>query len=329
MRHRYVLLVIIVSMFCVSDAMALAIRDVNFKTKDAGKVLFSHKTHMQQKALKGDCKVCHDVLFSIKKSVRFTMADMSRGKSCGACHDGTQAFPLTECAACHQTKEITYRVKATGPLQFSHKQHIAASPDCRTCHPKLFAAGPNKRTSMAQMEKGASCGACHDGKKASPLSNCSTCHATKEITFHVKATGPTLFSHNSHMAVSGCGACHPKLYTTSRNNKRVTMAAMGKGASCGACHNGKQAFSVRDCAKCHPTRELVFEEKNIGNVPFSHKSHADMFGCADCHPGRYATTRATLKVSMKKMEQGKSCGACHDGKSAFGVQQNCDACHKM
>ncbi len=329
MKCRFVFLMVMIALFCASDAMSVAIRDVTFKTRDAGKVVFSHTAHSQQKAMTGDCKVCHDRLFSIKKSVRFSMADMAKGKSCGACHDGTQAFPLTECAACHQTKEVTYRVKATGPTRFSHKQHIAASPDCRACHPKLFAAGRNKQTSMAQMEKGVSCGACHNGKQASALNNCSTCHPTKEITYRVKATGPTVFSHNSHLAVSGCGSCHPKLYAPTRNNKRISMAAMAKGASCGACHNGKQAFSVKECAKCHPTRELVFEEKSVGNVQFSHKSHADMFGCANCHPARYATTRTTLKVSMQEMEQGKSCGACHDGKSAFGVQKKCDACHKM
>jgi len=329
MRCRFVLLIVMLALFFVSDAMAVAIRDVTFKTRDAGKVVFSHKAHMQQKAMTGDCKVCHETLFSFKKSVRFTMADMEKGKSCGACHNGTEAFPLTECAGCHQVKDITYRVKATGPTRFSHKQHLAASPDCRVCHPKLFAAGPNKRTSMAQMERGASCGACHNGKKASPLNNCSTCHPTKEITYQVKATGPTIFSHNSHLAVSRCDSCHPKLYTPSRNNKRSTMAAMEKGASCGACHNGKQAFAVKECLRCHPARELVFEEKSVGNVSFSHKSHASMFGCADCHPARYGTTRTTLKVSMKEMEKGKSCGACHDGKSAFGVQKQCDACHKM
>jgi c(7)-type cytochrome triheme protein len=30
------------------------------------------------------------------------------------------------------------------------------------------------------------------------------------------------------------------------------MKQMEKGKSCGACHDGKKAFSVKgDCAKCH------------------------------------------------------------------------------
>jgi c(7)-type cytochrome triheme protein len=31
---------------------------------------------------------------------------------------------------------------------------------------------------------------------------------------------------------------------------------------------------------------------------------------------------------MKDMEQGKSCGACHDGKGAFSVKGDCAKCHK-
>ncbi|MEF3254691.1 MAG: hypothetical protein K6348_03880, partial [Deferribacterales bacterium] len=34
--------------------------------------------------------------------------------------------------------------------------------------------------------------------------------------------------------------------------KKVTMAQMYKGKSCGKCHNGKVAFSARkECNTCH------------------------------------------------------------------------------
>jgi len=32
---------------------------------------------------------------------------------------------------------------------------------------------------------------------------------------------------------------------------------------------------------------------------------------------------------MKAMESGKSCGACHDGKTAFSVKGDCAKCHKQ
>lgn len=66
--------------------------------------------------------------------------------------------------------------------------------------------------------------------------------------------GETLFSHDAHVAGTGlkCQQCHPDLYTNAKQHKAATMKAMESGKSCGACHDGKTAFSVKgDCAKCH------------------------------------------------------------------------------
>jgi c(7)-type cytochrome triheme protein len=74
-----------------------------------------------------------------------------------------------------------------------------------------------------------------------------------EITMKNKG-GDVLFSHAAHVSGAGkkCTTCHPKLYTDVKQHKSVTMKAMQKGKSCGACHDGKEAFSVKDnCAKCH------------------------------------------------------------------------------
>ena len=74
-----------------------------------------------------------------------------------------------------------------------------------------------------------------------------------EITMQNKG-GSVVFSHELHVAglEQACQACHPKLYTTSKQHKGVTMKGMQAGASCGACHNGTKAFSVKgNCTKCH------------------------------------------------------------------------------
>uniref|UniRef100_A0A831XLE4 Cytochrome c7-like domain-containing protein n=1 Tax=Geobacter metallireducens TaxID=28232 RepID=A0A831XLE4_GEOME len=75
-----------------------------------------------------------------------------------------------------------------------------------------------------------------------------------DVTFTVKGAGNVVFSHEMHVSDMGqkCRECHPRIFLDSRRSKHVTMKAMGKGKSCGACHNGKKAFSVKgDCAKCH------------------------------------------------------------------------------
>jgi c(7)-type cytochrome triheme protein len=311
------------------SAFAVNIRDAVYNTKNAGKVVFTHATHMNEKDMSHNCRACHDSIYDLRNKKTYTMADMEQGRSCGACHNGKKAFSLNECASCHKTKDKIYKVKATGTTRFSHKNHLAKSPDCNACHPLIYNAGLNKRFTMKQMEKGKSCGACHDNKKAFGLDKCVSCHPVKEVTYEVKETGPTHFSHSLHMKTASCSKCHPTLYQPNHKNKRVSMAAMEKGKSCGACHDSKKAFPIKSCTRCHPVKELVFEDKDAGNIPFSHKFHADLYTCADCHKKIYETKRSKIKVSMKKMEEGKSCGACHDGKTAFSVKGKCEACHKM
>lgn len=75
----------------------------------------------------------------------------------------------------------------------------------------------------------------------------------KDITMKNKG-GDVVFSHASHVDGMGlaCTDCHDKLYLSKGQHKMITMKQMQKGKSCGACHNGKKAFSVKgDCAKCH------------------------------------------------------------------------------
>ena len=75
-----------------------------------------------------------------------------------------------------------------------------------------------------------------------------------EITFPVQDPGKAVFSHEAHVlkAKVGCRECHPKLYLDVARSKRVTMKQMAQGRSCGACHQGKRAFGLDACVKCHP-----------------------------------------------------------------------------
>ncbi|MBI5505238.1 MAG: cytochrome c3 family protein [Deltaproteobacteria bacterium] len=61
---------------------------------------------------------------------------------------------------------------------------------------------------------------------------------------------PAYFPHWVHRIKYKCYACHDALFPMQRG-ANPTMAAMEKGASCGACHNGKTAFAVDTCQRCH------------------------------------------------------------------------------
>ena len=75
-------------------------------------VLFSHELHL---AKGSTCKDCHNgkVLLEEKKMGvnQFTMKDITRGRACGACHDGvtkvkavTVFSPTRNCVRCHNVK---------------------------------------------------------------------------------------------------------------------------------------------------------------------------------------------------------------------------------
>lgn len=75
--------------------------------------------------------------------------------------------------------DIPFEAKGTGKAVFSHDGHVGgAGLKCTDCHAHLFTTTEKHKTAtMAQMQKGQSCGACHNGKKAFDVkTNCANCH---------------------------------------------------------------------------------------------------------------------------------------------------------
>ncbi len=147
-----------------------------------------------------------------------------------------------------------------------------------------------------------------------------------KIKIQTDNVGQVVFSHSRHG--TRCNECHPKIFKKKANSNHVSMKAMEHGKSCGACHNGRKAFSVTgDCITCH-AGDILFKEESTGNVSFSHEVHIGMFGCDDCHPDLFAAQRGVNNATMEDMEGGASCGACHDGSGAFSIEE-CETCHQM
>ena len=74
-------------------------------TKSFAPVVFSHQNH---KAAGVACGDCHDTLFKKKQGSTdannaLTMKSLRKGKFCGSCHDGQQAFSVSKkCKQCHR-----------------------------------------------------------------------------------------------------------------------------------------------------------------------------------------------------------------------------------
>lgn len=72
-----------------------------------------------------------------------------------------------------------------------------------------------------------------------------------------------------------------------------------------------------------------------GKVVFSHQTHVDQSkpDCTTCHPKLFkmlkpGSTADGTPIVHAKMEKGRQCGACHNGKDAHGFD-DCTTCHRQ
>lgn len=75
--------------------------------------------------------------------------------------------------------------------------------------------------------------------------------------------------------------------------------------------------------------DIRFEPEGVAPVVFSHERHVAgaKLVCRSCHDRLFVTRAKHKPVTMEQMaEKGLSCGACHDGKTAFATD-DCERCH--
>ncbi len=324
--------------FCHNDKKAFGVGgdcttchagDVEINYGESGKVLFSHDAHTEMFG----CDECHSDLFVPERNGNpVGMKKMEAGESCGACHDGDSAFSVAgDCGSCHQGAEDISMKSTVGAIVFSHDVHTEMF-GCDECHPDVFKAQANSnQVGMKKMEAGESCGTCHDGDTAFGVKeDCTTCHTNAvDLQIPTKDFGSVSFSHEVHIDMFGCDECHPDTFIAKANSNQVGMKKMEAGESCGACHDGDTAFGVSsDCASCH-AGDIKYVNEDAGNIIFPHTAHVEAFGCDECHPDLFQAKRGANVATMEEMEAGESCGACHDGDTAFGVAEDCESCHEM
>ncbi len=173
--------------------------------------------------------------------------------------------------------DIIFR-KPLNAVLFSHEVHVKkAELTCGVCHPDLFV--PRKGVleskpdfTMKALSEGRYCGVCHNSEVAfSSQSQCARCHIGVKGARRAEALGvenmkafmpegqirlgnpPTeaVFLHKRHAAL-GCAECHAREFPFSARGLKITMDEISGGKFCGRCHNGRMAFSVEDCGRCHP-----------------------------------------------------------------------------
>ena len=62
---------------------------------------------------------------------------------------------------------------------------------------------------------------------------------------------------------------------------------------------------------------------------FPHAVHRVAYKCAACHDGLFPMKAGSAKVTMDAIQEGKSCGTCHNGTLAFSSTfATCSRCHR-
>jgi len=77
-------------------------------------------------------------------------------------------------------------------------------------------------------------------------------------------------------------------------------------------------------------KTLEYAAASEGKVIFDGKTHSEKgLKCGDCHPKLFPMKRGT-GFKMADLNDGKACGACHNGQKAFKTTENanCSKCHK-
>ncbi len=87
-----------------------------------------------------------------------------------------------------------------------------------------------------------------------------------------------------------------------------------------------------------PAREMTgggtlrYDPKGAAPVVFDHEKHIAMnnHACSACHFGSFLMEKGSLKMNMSMMTKGHFCGACHNGKKAFALEdrKSCTRCHR-
>jgi c(7)-type cytochrome triheme protein len=112
-----------------------------------------------------------------------------------------------------------------------------------------------------------------------------------------------------------------------RRRSWTILMALLVGFASGALATGQ------DLPRLPQEKVLAQSPDSPGKVTFLHASHVGSKpDCTQCHPKLFSIAKSSTpapseRITHAKMEKGKMCGACHNGKVSFGFD-DCTTCHK-
>jgi len=218
-----------------------------------------------------------------------------------------------------------------GITKFDHAKHTQLK--CDQCHVR-------KVDAITPIMPG------HSACISCQFAICSTCHEgitavrPPVLTFPERQTFGVAFSHKTHATYAGgerraeCSSCHAVA------GARTTFPAHRE---CYECHKAPDQVKAGEkvggasCGECHSTsgnKKPPSQMSKAYNYRFTHQVHAQGQGiaCAECHKvlGGAAVQVSTPQLKEHRGAAFEGCGACHNGRRAFGgelANNACARCH--
>jgi len=174
---------------------------------------------------------------------------------------------------------------------FEHRAHVLKGINCVECHVDVASAG---ETGPLHLPTDAVCRRCHE--KPHDQRSCQGCHGEPYVRQSAELARKDLrFEHPKHMlAVRGdCVRCHSSV------TEAHPQSVLPKMATCFACHEHRDQWTLRDCDGCH------VDLRAEGSPPDDHL----------VHDGDFMREHGVRAASARDL-----CASCH-------TERQCASCH--
>ena len=270
-----------------------------YPDQNSGKLLFSHKQHIEMNA---ECDACHT---QNAKSELSSDNNYPKEKDCLECHE------REKCSLCHtDVNKAIHPVPIPTGLIFSHKAHLESNIESLKASRKARAEILNGITPFVKqgsLDQKIDCLICHDQVKNSTkvtdkhLPDMRTCRKCHEIT-----------QENCNLCHSNLGEKKfvPASHYVGWLQRHKLMAVAEGGTLCESCHRGKIRQS----------------KTSVLTVTEDHISNEDTKVCADCHrgdiwPEAIHDNNRLQSHGIDAMANQNVCNSCHQ-------RQECISCHE-
>jgi c(7)-type cytochrome triheme protein len=150
---------------------------------------------------------------------------------------------------------------------------------------------------------------------------------------HIEKTPEKVISKDEAIGGLPCFKCHSYQKFSSVPQKGIFSHSIHAktGYHCNQCHDfeGHKQISINKsvCENCHGIKTIALKRTSMPSR-FNHEAHSRLFTCKECHPKTFLMKAGSATMTMKDIDRGSYCGACHNGKKAFASSE-CNKCHDM